>query len=118
MTSLFTIMSAKERRQLARRKNLKRLLRITVAICAVVALALARHYAFPPKQLQANEEPRDQNVHHPDLDNRADLVGVELGFMRGATNFVDPGYRDFPNAAQMQFSPPIENDYRTAGNQP
>jgi hypothetical protein len=85
---------------------LKALLRITVAICAVIALALAGHYVFGQKPLEANEEQREPSVHHPDLDNRADLLGVELGFMRGgATNFIDPGYRDFPNAAQMQFSP-------------
>jgi hypothetical protein len=44
---------------------------------------------------------------------------VEQGFMRGATNFIDPGYRDFPNAAQMQLQPSAENDHRTAiDNQP
>lgn len=90
------------------------LLRTTVAICAVIALAWAGYYAFGQTQLQAKEEPQDQSVHHSDLDNRADLLGVELGFMRGATNFIDPGYRDFPNAAQMQFQPPIENDRRAA----
>jgi hypothetical protein len=93
---------------------LKILLRFAVAICAVIALALAGHYAFGQKQLQAKEEPQDQTVHHPDLDNRADLLGVEQGFMRGATNFVDPGYRDYPNAAQMQLQPSVENDQRTA----
>ncbi len=66
---------------------------------------IAGHYAFGQKPLQAKEEPRDQSVHHPDLDNRADLIGVEQDFMRGATIFNDPGYRDLPNAAQMQFSP-------------
>ena len=97
---------------------MKILLRITVAICAVIALAWAGYYAFGQTQLQA-KEPQDQSVHHPDLDNRADLIGVELGFIRGATNFIDPGYRDFPNAAQMQFQPPVENDRRTAiGDQP
>ena len=84
---------------------MKGLLKITVAICVVMALALAGYYAFGQTQLQAKEEPQNQIVHHPDLDNRADLLGVEQGFMRGATNFVDPGYRDFPNAAQMQVSP-------------
>ena len=98
---------------------MKTLLRITVAICAVIALALAGYYAFGQTQLQAKEEPQDQSVHHPDLDNRADLIGVELGFMRGATNFIDPGYRDFPNAAQMQLQPPVESDHRAAvGDQP
>ncbi|HET6323624.1 MAG TPA: hypothetical protein VFG04_02900 [Planctomycetaceae bacterium] len=95
------------------------LLKITVAICAVIALAWAGYYAFGQTQLQAKEEPQDQSVHHPDLDNRADLLGVELGFMRGATNFMDPGYRDFPNAAQMQLQPSAENDHRAAiGDQP
>ena len=98
---------------------MKTLLRITVAICAVIALALAGYYAFGQTQLQAKEEPQDQSVHHPDLDNRADLLGVELGFMRGATNFMDPGYRDFPNAAQMQLQPSAGNDHRAAiGDQP
>jgi hypothetical protein len=90
------------------------LLRIIVAICAVIALALAGHYVFGQKPLEANEEQREQSVHHPDLDNRADLLGVEQGFLRGATNFVDPGYRDYPNAAQMQLQPSIENDRGTA----
>ncbi len=85
---------------------MKVLLRITVAICAVAAIALAGQYVFGPKPLEANEEQRQQSVHYPDLDNRADLLGVQLGFVRGgATNFIDPGYRDFPNAAQMQFQP-------------
>jgi hypothetical protein len=98
---------------------MKMLLRIAVAICAVMAVALAGYYAFGQTQLQAKEEPQDQIVHHPDLDNRADLLGVEQGFMRGATNFIDPGYRDFPNAAQMQLQPSAENDHRTAiGGQP
>ena len=99
--------------------NLKVLLRIVAAIGVVVALAFVLRYPFGQTQLQAKEEPQDQSVHHPDMDNRADLLGVEQGFMRGATNFVDPGYRDFPNAAQMQFQPPVENDHRTAvGDQP
>jgi hypothetical protein len=86
---------------------MKMLLRIAVAIGVVIAIGLAGLHAFGQRQLQAKEEPRDQsvNVHHADLDNRADLVGVELGFMRGATNFNDPGYRDLPNPAQMQISP-------------
>jgi hypothetical protein len=100
--------------------NLKVLLRIVVAIGVVVAIALALHYPFGQTQLQAKEEPQDQSVHHPDMDNRADLLGVEMGFMRdGVTNFVDPGYRDFPNAAQMQFQPSVENDQHAAvGDKP
>jgi hypothetical protein len=96
---------------------MKMLLRIAVAICAVMALALSGYYAFGQNQLQAKEEPQDQIVHHPDLDNRADLLSVELGFMRGATNFVDPGYRDFPNAAQMQLQPTPKDDHEKVGNQ-
>lgn len=84
---------------------MKMLLRIAVAIGVVIAIGFAGLHAFGPRQLQANEEPRDQSVHHPDLDNRADLLGVEQGFMRGATNFNDPGYRDLPNPAQMQIVP-------------
>ena len=76
-----------------------------VAICAVTAVALAGRYVFGQKPLEAKEQQREQAVHHPDLDNRADLLGVEQDFMRGATIFNDPGYRDLPNAAQMQFSP-------------
>jgi hypothetical protein len=84
---------------------MKMLLRVAVAIGVVIAIGFAGIHAFGEMQLQANEQPRDQSVHHPDLDNRADLIGVELGFMRGATNFNDPGYRDLPNPAQMQISP-------------
>jgi hypothetical protein len=101
---------------------LKALLRIIAAIGVVVALEVALHYVYGQKQNQAMAGPQqrqlqDQNgqnqsssnegksVHHPDLDNRADLIGVEQGFMRGATVFVDPGYRDYPNAAQMQILP-------------
>jgi hypothetical protein len=84
---------------------MKILLRIAVAIGVVMAIGFAGLHAFGQRQLQANEAPRDQSVHHADLDNRADLIGVELGFMRGATNFNDPGYRDLPNPAQMQISP-------------
>jgi hypothetical protein len=84
---------------------MKMLLRIAVAIGVVIAIGFAGLHAFGEMQLQAKEEPRDQSVHHADLDNRADLIGVELGFMRGATNFNDPGYRDLPNPAQMQISP-------------
>lgn len=86
-------------------RSVKILLRIAVAIAVVIALGFAGLYAFGQKQLQAKEEPRDQSVHHPDMDNRADLIGVEQDFMRGPTIFNDPGYRDLPNAAQMQFSP-------------
>ncbi len=99
--------------------NLKILLRIVIATVIVVAIAFALRYPFGQTQLQADEPPREQSVHHPDMDNRADLLGVEQGFMRGATNFVDPGYRDFPNAAQMQIQPTVENDHRTAvGDRP
>ena len=85
--------------------SMKMLLRIAVAIVVVIVIGFAGLHAFGQRQLQAKEEPRDQSVHHPDLDNRADLLGVEQGFMRGATNFNDPGYRDLPNPAQMQISP-------------
>ena len=84
---------------------MKRLPRIVVAVAGVIAIGFAGFYVFGGMQLQAKEEPRDQSVHHPDLDNRADLIGVELGFMRSATNFNDPGYRDLPNPAQMQIVP-------------
>ena len=84
---------------------MKMLLRIVVAVGVVIAIGFAGFYVFGQRQLQANEEPRDQSVHHADLDNRADLLGVELGFMRGVTNFNDPGYRDLPNPAQMQIVP-------------
>ena len=84
---------------------MKTLLRIAAAIGIVVALWIAGHYAFDQKPLQAKEESRDQSTHQTDLDNRADLIGVEQDFTRGATIFNDPGYRDLPNAAQMQFSP-------------
>ena len=103
MTNLFTSGVAATRS--APGRNLKILLRIAVALGVVVALGIAGHYAFGQKPLQATEEPRDQSMHHTDLDNRADLIGVEQDFMRGATIFNDPGYRDLPNAAQMQLSP-------------
>jgi hypothetical protein len=61
----------------------------------------------------------DQSVHQQDLDNRADMLGVEQDLFRGTTNFTDPGYRDLPNAPQMQLVQPSENDRRTAtGNHP
>jgi hypothetical protein len=101
----------------AGKENLKTLLRIVVAICAVVAvLELALHYPYGQKQTQgvaqaqqhqaplSEGQRQGQSEHQHDLDNRADLLGVEQDFMRGATNFNDPGYRDLPNAAQMQFS--------------
>ncbi len=56
----------------------------------------------------------DRIEHHNDLDNRADLLGVEQDILRGATNFTDPGYRDMPNPVQMQFQRPAENDPRRA----
>lgn len=108
---------------------MKLLLRIVVAIGVVIALEWALHDVYGAKQMQAIAGPQEiqvqqdqhpsplheeQSVHHPDLDNRADLLGVEQDIMRGATNFNDPGYRDLPNAAQMQFLQPAENDQRTA----
>ncbi len=107
-------------------------LRVVVALCAVIALELAGHYAYGQMRMQATaqrqqREPYDHNdesqsplhedrsVHHRDLDNRADILGVEQDILRGATNFTDPGYRDLPNPAQMQFQRPGENDHRTAG---
>ena len=88
---------------------MKTLLRFLIAVGVVIALEITIHYVYGQKQMQAMAGPQqphaDQGVHHPDLDNRADLLGVEMGFMRGATVFIDPGYRDFPNAAQMQISP-------------
>jgi hypothetical protein len=101
---------------------LKLLLKIVVALCVVGVLELVLNYSYGQKPMEAMERPQqrklyvhndqsespmagDQGVHHPDLDTRADLLGVEQDFMRGPTNFNDPGYRDLPNAAQMQVSP-------------
>jgi hypothetical protein len=106
----------------ARRKNLRLLLKIVVALCAAVVLELVLNFSYGQKPMEAMEQqqrrklyvqndqsqsptPGDQSVHHSDLDTRADLIGVEQDFMRGPTNFNDPGYRDLPNAAQMQISP-------------
>jgi hypothetical protein len=98
---------------------LKLLLKIVVALGVVGILELALNYSYGQKPMEAMERPQqrkayvhnespmagDQGVHHHDLDSRADLLGVEQDFMRGPTNFSDPGYRDLPNAAQMQVSP-------------
>jgi len=112
------------------------LLRVILALGAVVALASVGHYAYGEMQTQALAQPQDrelykqhetyqsslhedESTHQSDLDNRADMLGVEQDFFRGATNFTDPGYRDLPNAPQMQLVAPSEGDHRTAnGTQP
>ena len=71
------------------------------------AEALAQTMTQPPPEEEHSE-------HHDDLDNRADLLGVEQGFFRGATNFIDPGYRDMPNPVQTQLQPRPETDPRRA----
>jgi hypothetical protein len=87
------------------------------------------HYAYAGMQTDAMAQPQeqyrsplheDESVHQTDLNNRADMVGVEQDLFRGGpTSFTDPGYRDLPNAAQMQLANPSENDRRTAkGTQP
>jgi len=106
-----------------------------LALCALGMLASAGRYAYG-EQIQAMAQPQerelykhheqyqsplheDESTHQTDLDNRADMLGVEQDFFRGATNFTDPGYRDLPNAAQMQLVSPSESDRRTAnGTQP
>ena len=106
--------------------------RVLVALGALGALASAGRYAYGEMQTQAMAQPQqrelykhheeyksplheDESVHQKDLDNRADMLGVEQDFFRsGPTNFTDPGYRDLPNAAQMQLVSPSENDHRTA----
>jgi hypothetical protein len=111
--------------------------RVFVASCALLVLASAGHYAYGEMQTQAMAQPQqqelyqdneeyksplheDESVHQKDLENRADMLGVEQDFFRGgATNFTDPGYRDLPNPAQMQLVSPSESDHRTAnGTQP
>jgi hypothetical protein len=110
--------------------------RVLVALGILGVLASAGHYAYGEMQTQAMAQPQerelykhheeyksalheDQSVHQKDLDNRADMLGVEQDFFRGgATNFIDPGYRDLPNAAQMQLVNPSENDRRTANTTP
>jgi hypothetical protein len=106
-------------------------------LVALVALTSVGHYAYGEMQTQAMAQPQeqelykqheeyksplheDESVHQKDLDNRADMLGIEQDFFRGGpTNFTDPGYRDLPNAAQMQLVNPSENDRRTAkGTQP
>jgi hypothetical protein len=113
------------------------LLRVIVAFGVVVALASVGHYAYGEMQTQALAQPQerelykhheqyqsplheDESTHQQDLDNRADMLGVEQDFFRGGpSNFTDPGYRDLPNAAQMQLVRPAETDNRTAiGNLP
>ena len=105
--------------------------RVLVALGALGALASAGNYAYGEIQTQAMAQPQerelykhheeyksplheDESVHQKDLENRADMLGVEQDFFRGPTNFTDPGYRDLPNAAQMQLVSPSENDHRTA----
>jgi len=106
--------------------------RVLVALGALGALASAGNYAYGEMQTQAMAQPQerelykhheeykfplreDESVHQKDLENRADMLGVEQDFFRGGpTNFTDPGYRDLPNAAQMQLVSPSENDHRTA----
>ncbi len=95
--------------------------RVVLALCAVVALDLSAQYGCAQMQMEAMVQAQqrelyehsgesqsapheDRSSHHRDLDNRADMLGVEQDILRGATNFTDPGYRDLPNAAQMQFS--------------
>ncbi len=112
------------------------LVRVIVALGALMALASVGHYAYGEMQTQAMAQPQerelykhheqyqsplheDESTHQSDLDNRADMLGVEQDLFRGATNFTDPGYRDLPNAPQMQLVSPSENDHRTAnGTQP
>jgi hypothetical protein len=108
-----------------------------VALGALVALASVGHYAYGGMKTQAMAQPQeselyqhheqyqsplheDESVHQKDLENRADMLGVEQDFFRGGpTNFTYPGYRDLPNAPQMQLVNPTENDRRTAnGTQP
>ncbi len=109
-----------------------------LALVVLAVLASAGHYAYGEMQTQAlaqrqerelykyreQYQPQsplheDESVHQTDLDNRADMLGVEQDFFRGATNFTDPGYRDLPNAPQMQLVSPSESDHRTAnGTQP
>ncbi len=85
----------------------------------MLALVLAGHYVRAETRTPTMADPQsplyeDRIEHHNDLDNRADLLGVEQDILRGATNFTDPGYRDMPNAAQMQLQHPVENDHRRA----
>jgi len=107
-----------------------------LALGGLIALASVGHYAYGEMQTQALAQPQsrelykhhetyqaplheDESTHQVDLDNRADMLGVEQDFFRGATNFTDPGYRDLPNAPQMQLVAPSETDHRTAtGTQP
>ena len=106
--------------------------RVLIALGILGALASARQYAYGEMQTEAMAQPQqqglykhreeyksalheDQSLHQKDLDNRADMLGVEQDFFRGGpTNFTDPGFRDLPNPAQMQLVSPSENDHRTA----
>jgi hypothetical protein len=110
--------------------------RVFIALGGLFALASVGQYAYGEMQTQALAQPQsrelykhhesyqaplheDESTHQVDLDNRADMLGVEQDFFRGATNFTDPGYRDLPNAPQMQLVAPSETDHRTAtGTQP
>jgi hypothetical protein len=110
--------------------------RVFLALGVLLVLASVGHYAYGEMQTEALAQPQsrelskyheeyqsppheDESNHQGDLDNRADMLGVEQDFFRGATNFTDPGYRDLPNAAQMQLVQPSETDRRTAnGTQP
>src|SRR6267142_1284969 len=101
-------------------------LKVMLALGALFALASIGRYAHGEMQTQALAQPQerelykhheqyqsqpheDESTHQQDLDNRADMLGVEQDFFRGATNFTDPGYRDLPNAPQMQLVAPSEN---------
>jgi hypothetical protein len=88
----------------------------------MIALVLSGHYAHGEMSTQAmaQSSPDEQrSEHHQDLNNRADMLGIEQDFFRGATNFTDPGYRDMPNPAQMQLQRPAENDHqRSASTHP
>ena len=112
------------------------LFRIIFALGGLIALASVGHYAYGEMQTEALAQPQsremykyhetyqsslheNESTHQADLDNRADMLGVEQDIFRGATNFTDPGYRDLPNAPQMQLVQPSETDRRTAnGTQP
>ena len=114
------------------KRKLSKSARVLGALAALGALASAGQYAYGEMQTEAMAQPQQQelykyheeyksalnedpSVHQRDLDNRADMLGVEQDFFRGGpTNFTDPGYRDLPNAPQMQLVSPSENDRRTA----
>jgi hypothetical protein len=88
-----------------------------ITLIALIALLLSAPYAHAEVLAQTMTQPpsdEEHSEHHGDLDNRADLLGVEQDFFRGATNFIDPGYRDMPNPVQMQLQPRPETDPRRA----